>query len=498
MSLKRREFINYTLGSILFFALPQKSYSTLPDLSQKKFKRLSHDAYHSTTIEGSWNLLEIEGEIPSEINGRFIKIGPGNKETFGKTLNHFFDGDAYISSFDVSPNHANLSSLFLKSPHRMDEQLNKKMLYHEFGTQCDDKKNKGRKNQPNINFIPFNNSLLALSEGGHPLQIDSQSFDALGIYNFSNSLPKNISFTAHPKFDSLKKEWFCFGITQGLSKALNVFKINNKSGKLEELYSINQKNVFMIHDMIMTENYLIFVIPPAYFKISDIIFGKKPMSETLEFDKNSKTNILILPKDPSKEKIELSIPAHLVFHHGNAYEENNQIKFQTFLTNDESLLKLINEWQFEEVRKAQLPSLYNVTVDLKSEKIISMVQVLENHDFPIYNPNWHMKRNRFLYAAEMENKNDPMAFSAITKIDLENHSTIILKMKDAEVCGEPFFVPASDKILEDDGFIAYQGFNQTRNESFLEICGARDLSRLARIWAGRYLPLGFHGHYLPN
>jgi len=505
MNIKRREFINYTLGSLALTSIPYKifSFDKLPNFSQKKLKRLSFNAYNTTDIEGTWRLTEIEGKIPEEIQGRFIKIGPGTKENFGTKLNHFFDGDAYLSCFDISSDKITLTARFLNSPHRSEELINQKMLYNEFGTQSPEKKNKGRKNQPNINFIPFHDSLLALSEGGHPLEIDSKTFEAKGIYNFNNSLPKNVSFTAHPKFDSLKGEWYSFGITQGLSKALNIFKTNTQSGKLDELYSINQKNVYMIHDMTMTENYLIFVIPPAYFKITDIILGKKPMSETLEFDSKAKTTVLILPKNPNDsrfEKLELSLPPCLVFHLGNAFEENGKIKFQTFLSEDDSLLKLINEWHLDNVRPAKLPSLFNLTIDLKNKKIEAISKIIANYDFPIFNPLINMKKNQYIYAAQMENKNDPMAFSGLSKIDLVNGNILTLPMKKNEVCGEPFFIPSVTlpNQCEDCGYIAYQGYNQDRNESFLEIRDALDFNFVAKIWAGRYLPLGFHGHYLSH
>ena len=100
----------------------------------------------------------------------------------------------------------------------------------------------------------------------------------------------------------------------------------------------------------------------------------------------------------------------------------------------------------------------------------------------------------------MENKNDPMAFSGISKINLADGKALTLAMGSDEICGEPFFIPSaiSSDNSEDDGYIVYQGFNLDRNESFLEIRDAIQFSFIAKVWAGRYLPLGFHGHYLPN
>jgi carotenoid cleavage dioxygenase-like enzyme len=72
-------------------------------------------------------------------------------------------------------------------------------------------------------------------------------------------------------------------------------------------------------------------------------------------------------------------------------------------------------------------------------------------------------------------------------------------MKTDEVCGEVFFVASNTEGLdEDEGYIAFQGHNAQVDQGFLEILNAKDLTYIGRVWADRYLPLGFHGHYFSH
>lgn len=501
MNLKRRDFLGLSFFLLVPFSSKAAAKGLLDAKTQnKKFTRkLSYQAYKTTDQEGSWLLTNVEGVIPSEIRGRFIKVGPGAKEVFSTPLQHYFDGDAYVSEFDFSEDNIILRASFIKSPARLDEIAQKKMLYDEFGTLSPIKKDKGRKNQPNINLISWDNSLLALSEGGHPLQLNSNTYEYKSTYDFKGTLPEKVSFTAHPKFDPDSSVGYCYGTYQGISKALNVYEMDPTTKKLKELYSLNQKHVHMIHDMLMTKNFLIFIIPPAYFKLAEIILGKVPMANALKFDKNEKTRILILSKDKKTPAVELTFPAHLVFHNGNAYEENGKIHIQTFLTKDESLLNLISNWQSNEELKANLPSLHQIVIDLKNKRIESFEEIIQNHDFPVLNEAFRSKKNQYLYATKMGNAHDPMAFNGISKIDLFNKKAVFYEMQPEEVCGEVFFVASTqDEQGEDAGYVVYQGHNASLDQGYLEILNAKNLSFVGRVWADRYLPLGFHGHYFPH
>src|SRR5262245_1212963 len=85
-----------------------------------------------------------------------------------------------------------------------------------------------------------------------------------GEWDFYGTLPKDMPFTAHPKFDPQTGEGYAYGVQQGMGLALTIYRME-RDGKLKKLYALPQRNYFMIHDMLLAREHLIFVIPPVYF-----------------------------------------------------------------------------------------------------------------------------------------------------------------------------------------------------------------------------------------
>lgn len=492
MKLSRRRFTQLALTAPGLFAL-RPAQSTA---SEKAPARLSFRAYDTTAWEGEKLLGEVEGELPRALDGAFFKIGPGTKDIFGTPLNHFFDGDAYVTKLAFSDGEARLSARFLKTPARTREQESGEMAFHEFGTAVPRRGKFERKNQPNINVLPWGASLLALSEGGHPAAFDPESLEFQGFHDFEGSLPKNVSFAAHPKVDPRTGVAYAFGIHQSLSRALKVFRLNPATKKVEELYSLKQKHVHMIHDMAQTRDHLVFLIPPAYFKLSQLVLGREPLSEAIEFDPKLGARLLVLDKTGEAQPIEVPLPGYLTFHHACARLDGDTLTLHTCLARDASLLDLINQWQAPTPPKATLPDLCEVVVDLKTKTLVRVTPKLVAHDFPVFDQRRSGEACRYVYAAGMRRSDDPMAFDRVTKLDLETGSVKERLMPAQRVCGEPVYIPKPGGSAEDEAWIGFLGFDGERGESFFEVLEAQSLGFVARVWLGEFVPVGFHGHFI--
>lgn len=494
MSFSRRDFFQYSAAVSALMAINPSAL--LARTERPTPSRLSWQAYRTTTQEGCWTLSDVEGTIPADFQGDFLKIGPGTKDVFSQKLNHYFDGDGYISRFQFRDGSIQLQARFVQTPQRMEEQAEGKMLYHEFGTQAPARTQKGRKNQPNINLVPWDGSLLALSEGGHPAALDPATLDFKSFTDFGGSLPKNVSFSAHPKFDPVTGHGFAFGIHQGMSRALKVYRMNSQSKQLEELYSLNQSQVYLIHDMAMTADHLVFIIPPLFFRLTDLVLGRGPLAEVLRFDKNKKSRLVILDKRGKDKPIEIDLPSSMVFHHGNATLIDGVLKLQTFLAPDGAIFDLIKDWSNPDWPRVNNSVMHEITVDVKNKKVLGNERLLADHDFPVFNTRLSGQPSRYVYATGMTRPEDPMGFDRITKYDLQTRAALSMPMPAHRVCGESLFVPRPQATQEDDGWVMFQGFDANRDESFFEILDARDMKFVARVWAGMYLPVGFHGAFV--
>ena len=453
---------------------------------QKKSNKLSYLAHRSTDVQGEKTLTEIEGRVPAEIGGQILRLAPGRKEVFGEKLAHLFDGDPYLSCVDFSGDSIKWSGMFIQTPKVIREAKENKMVYTEFGTDAPGFRN-DHKFSPNVNVIPYQDKLLLLSESSLPTGVSRGSWSYLGFQDFSGNWPDNLNFTAHPKLDTNRNKLYAYGIKQALGLDLMVYEIDPQQDKAKLLYSQKQKKAHVIHDMLMTENYLILVIPPLYIDWTDLAFSKKPIAQALRYDEKLKTKILILSKKPDVTPIEIVTDPFMCFHHGNAFEKNGQIIFDSFVAKDASIFSAMGAWRSSELPKVELPALTRFVLSLEDRKIVSMEKHVDACDLPALDLARLGLEQESIYMTRILDETDPLVAQAVAKYNFSNRELSIYAQTDKEVYGEP---------LLHDRWMFVQGYSQSKDQSFLDILSAESMLQEARLWYGHYQPLGFHGCYL--
>ncbi len=492
----RRDFAKM-LGCAAVLGLVDVSGVTAQVLGENK-KSLFALANGTARTEGEWQLTRIEGKLPRDLKGNLFRVCPGQKENFGVRMKHLFDGDAFLSRYDFRDGKVFLKAKFLETPQRLEELQTKQMLYNEYGTKkpeptADYKRQYGGKNQPSINVIRWDGRLLGLSEGGHPTAIDPMNLSYQGNWDFYGTLPKDVSFTAHPKFDPATGEGYTYGIKKGRDLTLTVFRME-KNGKLTQIGAFPQKDFFMVHDVTMSENHLIFVIPPVKYDLPTLQSGKATTADALRYASTQPTRILILRKDGTGAPVEIEQPAAMVFHHGNAFERNGKLIFDSILTPDDSVLRTLHSLANDKITAATPNNLTRFTVDLASGKLDSRAEFGSNHEYPRFDARLAGKDAKFLYTAGAESHSF-LESSAIMRHNLQTGAVKKAAAEKHRIFGEPVFVPQAGKNSEENGWILAQGYDARRHESFLEIRDAATMDFAARVWTGNYIPLGFHGNF---
>lgn len=455
--------------------------------------RISLRAYRTLDHEGEWAISDIEGQLPKDISGKVLRVGPGRKDLFNQNLKHYFDGDSYLQCLTLKDGKAKFRGEFIQTEHRMLEQKAGAMLFNEFGTLAP-KKTRDLKNNPNVNIIPYGDEFLALSEGGHPSLLD-KNLKFKKYNDFKGTLPSNVSFTAHPKMDPKTGKAYTFGIKQGFPMTLEVFEMDQKSGELFQLYKLYQSRVYMIHDMMMSENYLAFMIAPMSFSITDILSGKKTLAESLSYNSGQGNRLVVLEKKKEGRRWEFNLPSSVLFHFGNMYEDNGELIFTSFEAQDDSVLEFIQKWHSEPRRGLALPRAISWRFHLKHGRVTNKKILAEAHDFPNFNPKFRGERAEYLYCAQMGTGDDPFRFRGVSKIHIENGIVDTYSAEKHQSFGEPIFAPRENGG-EEEGYLFVPGYDGKRDESFMDILDPQTMKRESRIWLGAYFPIGFHGNFV--
>jgi carotenoid cleavage dioxygenase-like enzyme len=492
LGLTRRRFAQ-ALGLAGMFGLIERQ--TLIRVLAESKRSLAHLANRTAGAEGSWELKKIEGKVPKALNGMLIRTAPGQKETFGVKLRHLFDGDAFLSRYTFREGRVSLTARFLDTPQRLEELSLKRMLYPEAGTLAPPppegyKPKYNGKNQPSVNIIRWDGRLLGLSEGGHPTAIDPKTLAYQGEWDFYGTLPKDVPFTAHPKFDPLTGEGYAYGVQQGMGLALTIFRME-RDGRLKKLYALPQRQYFMIHDMLLSRDHLVFVIPPVYFDFMAMLRGERAAPfDLVKYSDKAPTRLLVARKDGAGKPVVVEQPAGMVFHNGNAFERDGKLVIDSIISPDDSVLKAVAAWESGQSVQVSPQRLTRMVIDPASGGVVSRTEMESAVEFPRFDERRAGADARYLYTIK-----ETAGADTVARHDLRSGNCRTAPRGRARTYGEPVFAPHPGQNSEERGWLLAQGYDGERDETFLEIRDAATMEVEARIWTRQHFPLGFHGNF---
>jgi carotenoid cleavage dioxygenase-like enzyme len=198
---------------------------------------------HSLTTEEGIEAKCIFGEIPSDLQGSFLRVGPSlnlKKQKIDLDSYHIFAGDGLIVGLEFKNNTVRQRCRWILAP--SDQGIgNTAMVFHS-----------GR--------------LLTLSEGSKPWEVSLPKLETVGMYDFNSQLNHNC--TAHPKVCAETNELIFFGYSFGENDVR--YTVASSSGEIDQRtnsVSVQFRKPVMAptpHDIAITRNYSIFLDFPLW------------------------------------------------------------------------------------------------------------------------------------------------------------------------------------------------------------------------------------------
>ncbi len=494
MKTTRRQFIQ--VGALSSLSLLSSQGQARRRVDSSDYSLISYKAHHFSE-QKNIKPVQIEGIIPQEIKGELFRVAPGNKLKFGEELDHFFDGDAYLTKIKIAESQVEIQSSFLETEKFLREQSSQKRIYSDFGTSVPGLY-RPKKDAPSINVIPYDDKLLALSDTSLPSLIDPQTFEVEDLYDFSGALPNDMTFSAHPKYDFATKKYFAMGLKKSLAKTLVLFTLDDQNNDVQILNEISLDIFPLIHDFMLTKNYIVLIVPPIEFSIWNMVFNQKSYGDSIREATDFTTQMIVCDKQTGAFVSEFKMPHFFSFHHVNAYEENSKICFDSIVTEDSRIFDYLNVWNKKSRPKSTTQTmLRHFEVDLESSEVeYDNYDGLTNIEFPSMKLDAIGTKMNYCYLIQSSRPDEPLAFNKLVKTDLRSSKSKLFEFEEHQVCGEALFVPRGPSVIEDDGYLLSLGYDRHRDESFLQIVEAQRMVHQARIWLGRRVPLGFHGCFI--
>ena len=313
-------------------------------------------------------------------------------------------------------------------------------------------------------------------------------------WDYYGTLPQAVPHTAHPRFDAETGVGYCYGIERGMGMALTVYRMET-DGTLTQLHKIPQQGYFMIHDMMLSKNHIIFAIPPLKFTLGDLLTGRVTPAEALKFFENEPMRFVVCSRDGSGTPISIDQPAGTVYHNGNAFERDGLIYVDSCISPDNSAQEMLHSWSQDRVVEFIPTDLTRIVIDPKKGEVVERNIFGTAQDFPRFDNRGIGEDMRYLYTMENAAVDDPIAFNRTVRHDFRKDSVSVIEAPNGRALGETIYVPSPSSEREEDGWLLNLMYDAIRDETALEIHDAGSLAFVARAWTGTKLPLGFHGNF---
>ena len=466
--------------------------------------------YQSQQNEYDYVIDDIEGKIPEQLQGTLFRNGPGLLDVQGTPLKHPFDGDGMICAISFLGNgKVNFRNRFVRTEGYVKEQAAGKMIYRGvFGTQkpggwLSNFLDMKIKNIANTNVIYWGKKLLALWEAAEPYRLNPKTLETIGIDYLDGVLNPGDSISAHPCFDpasELDNGQPClvnYSIKPGLSSKITIYEFA-VDGSLLRSHSHVVPGFSFIHDFAITPHYCLLLQNSVSFNPFPFLFGLKGAGECVSFNANQPSKLIIIPRTSPYENMKvLETNAGFIFHHVNAFEEENKIYLDSICY--DSLPQVQPDVDYKEVDFDGLDpgQIWRFTIDLNSNNIEKEMIESRCCEFPYINPNNVGRKYRYLFTGSTHQDQGNAPLQAILKLDLLTGEKQLYSFAPEGFISEPIFVPKPNATQEDQGWILVLVYDGKQHRSDIVILDGENLNKepLATLHLKHHIPYGLHGNW---
>ena len=470
----------------------QHPHPMSPTPSQKN--DLSPLYLFQNTEESENILLKVEGNIPSWLEGEFVRNGPGIvKDNTGEIVKSWFDSLAKLYAFTIKDGKVRYTCKFLRSEAYKKLQATGEFDFLGFAQKPKtnqfsfidflfDIKNKEVINA-NVNVAEINNRLVALTEIPLPVEFD-KDLNTLGFFDYADSLTKNYSFeSAHILKDPDTKASWNFLIDIGLlDTAYQIYKIPPFSSERQLLTSIPVSSISYMHSFCFAGRYFVLIDYPLRAKNpKDIADG---FIEAFSWNEKSSSIVYVIDKESGNCQTFLTDP-FFSFHYVNGFEKDGKIFVDLIGYSTPDIIYDVNHYPSKDAGN----TLLRLEMDPLTNTIKMSQQAQERMEFPRLNEALIGKEYQYFYAVNTRQEG-----SGLIKYDHQNAHHLHW-FQEETYANEPIFIAHPQAQTEDDGVILSIINDLKTKTSFLLILDAKSFKELARVPAPHLIPFGFHGQF---
>jgi carotenoid cleavage dioxygenase len=426
--------------------------------------------------------LAVEGTLPTELSGRYLRNGPNPAGEVDPLTHHWFIGDGMVHGIRLRDGKAEwyrnryVGSAAISALRGQPDIPGNNWSNYPIG--------------PNTNVGGFAGTTWAMVEaGGCPVEL-TYELDTIGRNDFNGTLPGG--FTAHPKVDPESGEMHAmvYAWQQWMDHVQYV--VVGTDGMVRHTVDIPLPGMTMLHDMSLTGRFAVVYDQPCTVDFDLAFAGRFPFRWSPDYG----NRVGLLPRDGTATDIVwIDVPIGYAFHPMNSYDTPDGgviidlcVYDQMFKNDvlgpfgDDGLARL-ERWELD-------PTARTVSVTVIDER---------PSEFPRHRGSLTARAYRYGYASSPSK--DPSAGWPTLKYDLETGARQTFDHGPGRAAGEPVFVGKQDGVDEDDGWLITYVHDHAKQTAEFVVMDAQDFARtdyVARVPLPQRVPFGFHGNWVSD
>lgn len=459
-------------------------------------------------LEGDIYDLEVEGEIPADLNGTFFRCGAEHQFPPKHGDDVFINGDGMMSSFRFEDGHVDFKCRYVRTEKFLAERAARKALFgHYRNPFSDDPIVAGMdRGTANTTALWHGGKLLALKEDSHPMLIDPLTLETISRWDFYGAVTSQ-TVTAHPKIDPVTGELFFFGYSaKGECTPDIAFYIAGKDGRVTKEVWIDPPYASMMHDFVVTREHVMFSVMPTVGSLERMKAGAPRWG----WDNTLPTYLGVMPRDGDAGDIRwFTGPGRWMYHVMNGWTEDGVVHMDSCAGQMQSFpfFPPIDGSPYDP-EKAK-PQLTRWSCDMRSNLETFEEKVLNTNgsELPRIDDRFAMSKNKwgFMLWHDPEKAQGVgrgrQGFNSIARVDEETGEIVDSFFTGPDLGPqEPVFVPRRPDLPEGDGYLVAVVSRMAENRSDVVVVDAMNM-RKGALAIGR-LPFrhraAIHGNWASN
>jgi carotenoid cleavage dioxygenase len=453
--------------------------------------------YEPLTAECTAPDLVIEGEIPKDLNGTFYRNGP-NPQFPPEREYHFFTGDGMVHAFKFDNGKVSHMNRWARTARfeierRLGGSYFSGMNPLETDPKLLDFVLTDKQGVANTSIVCHGDRMLLLEEGHLPFSMDPVTLESIGPWDFYGKL--TATMTAHPKVDPVTGEmvFFAYMAAGPFTDDMGLYKVD-KEGFMSESHLFKSPYSSMVHDFVVTENYILFPIMPLTGELERAMTGGAPFA----WEPDKTAYVGVMPRTGTPEDIRwIEADACYVFHFMNGYDKDGVITFEAchfdhpplFPTLDGNPTPIIhprmNRWSID--MNADAPK---VRQEYIGENGAEFPVIDPRHAMREYTHGWFTSTDRTIPAPIPDSD---WVYNTVEHFNVRTGAVDRYAFSNGHV-SEPMFVPR-DGAPEGEGYVLSVVYNYDTNMSDMCVFDAQNISNgpIGRAKVSHRVPVCFHG-----